>query len=99
MADNVLWIITDDQMRSTLPTMDRTWKRLVRKGVRFPYGYAAMPWCGPARASMLTSTYAHVHGCSTNMTHPVFVAQGLDQDTVATRMHAAATTRATSAST
>ena len=60
MADNVLWIITDYQMRSTLHTMDRTWKRLVRKGVRFPYGYAAMPWCGPARASMLTSSYAHV---------------------------------------
>ena len=33
MADNVLWIITDDQMRSTLRSMDRTWRRLVRKGV------------------------------------------------------------------
>ena len=32
VADNVLWIITDDQMRSTLRTMDRTWRRLVGKG-------------------------------------------------------------------
>lgn len=89
MADNIVWIITDDQMRSTLPAMERTWKRLVGKGVRFPFGYAAMPWCGPARASTLTSRYAHDHGCSTNMTHPVFVSQGLDRDTVATRMSAA----------
>ena len=89
MVDNVLWIITDDQMRSSLRTMDRTWKRLVRTGVRFRRGYAAMPLCGPARASILTSLYVHVHGCSTNLTHPRFVARGLDQDTVATRMHAA----------
>ena len=89
LADNVLWIITDDQMRSTLHRMDRTWKRLVQKGVRFRHGYAAMPLCGPARASILTSLYVHVHRCSTNLTHPRFVAQGLDQDTVATRMHAA----------
>lgn len=86
MADNVLWIVTDDQMRSTLRSMDRTWKRLVRKGVHFPQGYSAMPLCGPARASILTSRYPHNHGCSTNMTHQPFVARGLDRDTAATRM-------------
>ncbi len=89
MADNVLWIITDDQMRSTLRTMDKTWKRLVEKGVRFRRGYTAMPWCGPARASILTSRYPHDHGCSNNMTHPPFVAQGHDEDTVATRIRGA----------
>ena len=86
VADNVLWIITDDQMRSTLRSMDRTWKRLVRKGVRFRRGYSAMPLCGPARASILTSRYPHNHGCSSNMTHQPFVAQGHDLDTVATRI-------------
>ena len=86
MADNVLWIITDDQMRSTLRSMDRTWRRLVRKGVRFRRGYSAMPLCGPARASILTSRYPHNHGCHTNVTHPPFVAQGHDRDTVATRI-------------
>jgi arylsulfatase A-like enzyme len=89
MADNVLWIITDDQMRSTLPTMDATWKRLVEKGVRFRRGYTAMPWCGPARASMLTSRYPHDHGCHDNRTHRPFVDRGLDRDTVATRMRGA----------
>ena len=89
MADNVLWIITDDQMRSTLRSMDKTWRRLVEKGVRFRRGYAAMPWCGPARASMLTSRYPHDHGCHNNMTHQPFVAQGHDRDTVATRIRTA----------
>jgi N-acetylglucosamine-6-sulfatase len=45
-----------------------------------------MPLCGPARASILTSRYPHNHGCDTNVTHPPFVAQGLDRDTVATRI-------------
>ena len=76
VADNVLWIITDDQMRSTLRSMDKTWRRLARKGVRFRRGYSAMPLCGPARASILTSRYPHNHGCDTNTTHQPFVAQG-----------------------
>ena len=88
MPDNVLWIITDDQPRSTLRSMDKTWRRLAQKGVRFRQGYSAMPLCGPARASMLTSRYPHNHGCDTNMTHQPFVAQGHDQDTVATRLRA-----------
>jgi N-acetylglucosamine-6-sulfatase len=86
MADNVLWIISDDQPRSTLRTMDATWRRLVDKGVRFRRGYTAVPWCGPARASILTSRYPHDHGCHDNMTHPPFVAQRHDRDTVATRI-------------
>ncbi len=89
MADNVLWIVTDDQMRSTLPTMRAVSRRLVAKGVSFTNGYAAVPWCGPARASILTSRYPHHHGCITNLTHPPFVAQGLDTDTIATRLKGA----------
>jgi len=89
VPDNVLWIITDDQPRSTLRSMDKTWRRLAQKGVRFRQGYSAMPLCGPARASMLTSLYPHNHGCDTNMTHQPFVAQGRDRDTVATRLKGA----------
>jgi N-acetylglucosamine-6-sulfatase len=86
MADNVLWIITDDQMRSTLRSMDRTWRRLAQKGARFRRAYSAMPLCGPARASILTSQYPHNHGCDTNTTHQPFVSRGHDRDTAATRM-------------
>lgn len=64
MADNVLWIITDDQMRFTLRSTDKTWRRLVRKGVHFRNGYSAMPLCGPARASILTSRYPTTTGAT-----------------------------------
>ena len=83
---NVLWIITDDQPRRTLRAMPHTRRLLVEPGVRFRQGYAAVPWCGPARASLQTSMYPHHHQCLTNHTLPVFVEQGLEQDTVATRM-------------
>ena len=86
---NVLWIITDDMSVRELPHMPRTWQLVTRHGTRFANGYAAVPWCGPARASILTSLYSHNHACLTNHTHPDFIAQGLDQDTVGTRMHAA----------
>ena len=86
---NVLWIITDDQTRKSLRVMPHTKRLLVEPGVLFRNGYTAVPWCGPARASMATSMYAHNHHCLTNFTLPVFVQQGLDRDTVATRMQAA----------
>ncbi len=86
---NVLWIITDDQPRRTLRAMPHTRRLVAEPGVRFRRGYSAVPWCGPARASMQTSTYPHTHQCLTNNTLPVFVRQGLEQDTVATRMSAA----------
>lgn len=84
---NVLWIITDDQPRHLLGKMARVQRGLVVQGIRFAKGYAAVPWCGPARASMLTGSYPHNHGCLDNGTLPDFKA--VDNDTVATRMQAA----------
>jgi arylsulfatase A-like enzyme len=69
--------------------MRRTRQLIVGQGARFTRGYAAVPWCGPARASILTSLHEHNHRCLTNNTHHRFVAQGLQLDTVATRMAAA----------
>ncbi|GAB3793739.1 sulfatase-like hydrolase/transferase [Nocardioides ungokensis] len=87
---NVLWIITDDQPRHTLPKMRKFWTRVVKGGVRFTKGNVAVPLCGPSRASILTSMYAHNHGCETNEdTMAEFNGQGLDQDTIGTRMSAA----------
>jgi len=83
---NVLWVITDDATRRSLPTMPFATDQLVGQGVNFTNGYAAVPWCGPARASMLTGMYMHNHGVDTNTTLPAFVHKGLDEDTVATRM-------------
>jgi N-acetylglucosamine-6-sulfatase len=86
---NVLWIITDDQMRSTLGKMRQVWSRVVRSGTRFYRGYAAVPLCGPARVSTLTSMYVHNHGIETNWTLKPFRDKHLDHDTVATRLQAA----------
>jgi arylsulfatase A-like enzyme len=86
---NVLWVITDDQMRSTLGKMPQVWDRMVRRGTRFYRGYAAVPLCGPARVSMVTGMYVHNHRVTTNRTLRPVVRRGLDQDTVATRLQAA----------
>lgn len=86
---NVLWVITDDQPRHTLPKMPRVWAELVKRGARFDNGNVAVPLCGPSRASILTSMYVHNHGCATNDTMKDFNGQGLDRDTVGTRMSAA----------
>src|SRR5688500_15322497 len=83
---NMLWIITDDQPRKSLVHMDKVTQRIAGKGIQFTQGYAAVPLCGPARASMLTSMNAHRHGCVDNHTLPRFRDQGHDRDTVATRL-------------
>ncbi len=86
---NVVWIITDDMSARELAHLPRVRRSLVRGGATFGQGYAAVPWCGPARVSMLTGLYPHNHGCTTNQTLPDFRATGLDQDTVGTRLQAA----------
>ena len=83
---NVLWIITDDQPRWMLRYMPKTQRLLGALGMDFMRGYAAVPWCGPARASMLTGLYVHNHGCETNMTHPAFHEKNLEEQTVAVRL-------------
>jgi len=41
--------------------------RLARSGVRFTHCFTPQPLCTPARASMLTSYYPHVHGLDKNV--------------------------------
>ncbi len=92
MPPNVLWIITDYQPRHTLRhrVMPGVMNRIADLGCRFPLGYSAVPLCGPARVSMLTSMYPHRHGCHGNIDClDRFVEQGHDRDTVATRLQEA----------
>jgi len=87
---NFLVVLTDDQPKHTLRRgMPKVVERVAAKGMTFERGYALCPWCGPARATLLTGLCAHNHGCTDNTTHPPFHERGLDLDTVATRLHAA----------
>lgn len=91
MTPNILWIVTDDAPKQTLTAgrMAKVWSRLVEQGVRFTKAYVAVPLCGPSRVSFLTSMYPHNHGCHNNATWVPFHDQGLENDTVATRLQAA----------
>ena len=65
---NILFILTDQQSRSTMsidgdggprtPHLDA----LARGGVRFDNAYCTSPVCGPARAGLMTGTMPHTCG-------------------------------------
>lgn len=69
---NILFLMVDemrwDAMRCAghavveTPNLDR----LARQGVRFNACYTVSPVCSPARASLFTGRYAHVHGVTAN---------------------------------
>jgi N-acetylglucosamine-6-sulfatase len=63
---NVLLIVTDDQRWDTLPYLPTVQAELVERGVTFTESFTVNPLCCPARASILTGTYAHAHGVWAN---------------------------------
>ena len=64
---NIILIITDQQRYDTInalgfPYMDTpNLDRLVREGVSFDNCHVTAPSCAPARASLFTGYYPHVH--------------------------------------
>ncbi len=66
---NILWICTDQQPFANRPAVARNLPlqaRMAEQGVRFENAYTVLPICSPARASMLTGTYPHMHGLTEN---------------------------------
>ncbi|MBX2868064.1 MAG: sulfatase-like hydrolase/transferase, partial [Acidiferrobacterales bacterium] len=66
---NILWIVSDHQIHSTLPQgLPRfpLQKKMAEVGIEFTRAYTPLPVCSPARASMLTGLYPHVHGLTEN---------------------------------
>ena len=65
---NVLFVMTDDQTIREMscygseilqtPNMDR----IANGGTRFNYCFATNALCAPARATVLTGCYSHIHG-------------------------------------
>jgi arylsulfatase len=69
---NILFVMVDEMRWDAMgcekhpvvstPNLDK----LARQGVRFASSYTVSPVCSPARASVFTGRYAHVHGVTTN---------------------------------
>ena len=69
---NILFLMVDEMRWDAMgcerhpivktPNLDR----LAREGVRFAKTYTVSPVCSPARASVFTGRYAHVHGVTMN---------------------------------
>jgi N-acetylglucosamine-6-sulfatase len=100
---NILLVLTDDQPADTVAEMSKLREGLVEGGVTFERGFVTDPLCCPSRASILTGKYAHNHGIKTN-SFPgggaeKFQEEGLDGDTIATRLKEAGYSTGTSGST
>ena len=59
---NVLLIMVDDMRTDELQWMPNVQKLIGDQGVTFNNGFASLPLCCPARASVLTGLYPHNHG-------------------------------------
>jgi len=71
---NILFVMVDEMRWDAMgcekhPVVDTpNLDRLANQGVRFASSYTVSPVCSPARASVFTGRYAHVHGVTTNGT-------------------------------
>ncbi len=96
---DIVVVVTDDAHLAHLSYFSET-KRTVNehamKGVAFRRAYAATPLCCPSRASLLTGLYARTSGIRLNKEVPPgarnggassFQALGLENATLATRLH------------
>lgn len=59
---NVLMVMVDDMRLDELKYMPNVRKYLGDQGVTFTNGFAPLPLCCPARASVFTGQYPHNHG-------------------------------------
>jgi len=90
---NIVFIMTDDMPKGLWRTMPTLRNRVVAQGVRFTNAYVTQSLCCPSRATVLTGKYPHNHGITSNYPpdggEAKFRSSAQDQDTIATRMHAA----------
>jgi arylsulfatase A-like enzyme len=65
---NIILIVVDDQIISSLEVMPTIRSQLVDRGITFTNSFCTSPVCAPSRASILTGQYLHNHGETTNST-------------------------------
>lgn len=63
---NIVLILTDDQGDDMFGPMPLVRSEILDRGVTFRNGVSPTPLCCPARAALLTGTYAHTNGVWTN---------------------------------
>ncbi|UCH98506.1 MAG: sulfatase-like hydrolase/transferase [Candidatus Aminicenantes bacterium] len=80
---NIILIVVDDQIISSLEFMPTIKSQLVDKGITFSNSFCTSPVCAPARASILTGQYLHNHGETTNSARK-FVYKRDKENTIAT---------------
>jgi N-acetylglucosamine-6-sulfatase len=84
---NIIFVLTDDQERSTLAHMDEVQSNLVAQGKTFDEAVFTYPLCCPSRATIQSGLYPHNHGVLNNGPpeggFERFAAGGHDQNTVA----------------
>lgn len=90
---NVLFVLTDDLDRAELRYMPNTRRLLAAGGATFDRYYVSNSLCCPSRVTTLRGQYAHNTGVwsngGTNGGFEHAFAEGIEQDTVATRLSTA----------
>ncbi len=81
---SIIVIMLDDMDSGSTGDMPKLLSLIANRGVNFPYSYATLPLCAPARASLLTGQYAHNHGVHSNDDYAEVRATGLEGSNVAT---------------
>lgn len=88
---NIIFILTDDQMSSTIQRMPAV-GRMQQQGVTFSNMVNVYPLCCPSRATIQRGQYAHNHHITNNGLpnggYEKFAADGLHRSTVATWVNA-----------
>jgi len=79
---NIILVVVDDQIISSLELMPTIRSQLVDKGIIFTNSFCTSPVCAPSRASILTGQYLHNHGETTNSTRE-FVSKRDKHNTIA----------------
>src|ERR671916_104372 len=88
---NIVFILTDDSDYHLLGKMPNIRTELIQKGVTLHNAFVPFPTCCPGRSTVLRGQYPHNHGVIHNYPPEgglkVFRENGLEDDTLATRLH------------
>ena len=88
---NIVFILTDDSDYHLLSKMPNIRTELIQKGVTLHNAFVPFPTCCPGRSTVLRGQYPHNHGVIHNYPPEgglkAFRENGLEDDTLATRLH------------